>query len=168
MAGRDSEELFIKLILSCWHFHVEKLSNYPYIYHMACFQNESGHLYTENTFFALCLHSHIEKAKLQMRFLHYAFFSLKSCFCNIFLAIFGRIEWNLRILKTYRGKEISLNILIFFYSTKFEISSHFLCFSQKKWFKMYYATKVKTLLYVSSFVCLLCVCNFLLHLKKRF
>ena len=25
---------------------------------------------------------------------------------------------------------------------------------------MYYATKVKTLLYVSSFVCLLCVCNF--------
>ena len=33
---------------------------------------------------------------------------------------------------------------------------------------MYYATKIKTLLYVSSSVCLLCVCNFSLHLKKPF
>ena len=34
--------------------------------------------------------------------------------------------------------------------------------------KMYYATQIKTLLYVSSSVCLLCVCNFSLHLNKPF
>ena len=31
------------------------------------------------------------------------------------------------------------------------------CFSYKKLFKMYYSTKLKTLLYVSSFICLLFV-----------
>ena len=58
------------------------------------------------------------------------------------------------ILKNVQ-KEISLNIVIFFYSTKSEILSNFCCFSHKKLLKMYYATKVKTLMYVSSFVCLL-------------
>ena len=32
---------------------------------------------------------------------------------------------------------------------------------------MYYSTNLNTLVYVSSFVCLLCVCNFSLHLNSR-
>ena len=38
-------------------------------------------------------------------------------------------------------------------------------FHTQKLFKMYYSIKLKTLVYVSLFICLLCVCNFSLHLN---
>ena len=52
-AGRVSWEDFVKWILSCWHFHVEKWSNFPYIYDMF---PKWIHLYTENSSFVWCLH----------------------------------------------------------------------------------------------------------------
>ena len=55
--------------------------------HMTCFQNESISIQKTHLSFGACIVC-IDIAKLQMRFLHYAFFSYKSGFGTIFLAIF--------------------------------------------------------------------------------
>ena len=148
--------------------------NYQTIHtYLTCFQNES--ISIQKTYLLVwCLHCLYRYSKTSNAFSPLCIFELKVMFRYHFLSHFWQnwknllwiiIEW---YSKNVQNK-ISLKHSDFFLFSKIRnFVEFFLGFSHKKWLKMYYATKVKTLLYVSSFVCLLCVCNFSLHLKKRF
>ena len=93
MAGRDSGEFFLFMNFELLTFPCREMIKLSIHNYMTCFQNESISIQKPNLFGVMLALFIIDIAKLQMRFLHYAFFLAKSRVSVPFSWPFvGRIE----------------------------------------------------------------------------